>query len=44
MLPETDFGWSSYDYVTDVECIIPSDQERILSMLDGEYDEPSEKV
>ncbi|CAO3670265.1 unnamed protein product [Umbelopsis ramanniana] len=43
MLPETDFGWSSHDYVTDVECIIPSDQERILSMLDGEYGEPSER-
>ncbi|KAI8579123.1 hypothetical protein K450DRAFT_244012 [Umbelopsis ramanniana AG] len=34
-MSDTNFGWSDYDYVLDVECIIPSDQERILSMLDG---------
>ncbi|KAG2174757.1 hypothetical protein INT43_005815 [Umbelopsis isabellina] len=30
-----DFGWKQSKWVQDYECIIPEDQQRILSMLDG---------
>lgn len=33
--PSRKFGWDSFDYVTDVECIIPKDQQRLLNNLPG---------